>query len=265
MSFARARILSENDEKILKKEMRPLWDAKYAGKDIALLLGFGEPGKYENLKPESVYNYRQKFGFPKRYDRVHYPHRYKFGRQEEPINAVDFVSRVEGLPNLTFHHRRRRAFNIAAFYMFLRQGELRILTRADIKIEGDRVRINAFRLKKGRHLTKQQATRPVILRTYWRLVPELVEWINRFKGDEKIFKISSTTAWNYVKAIYPKGYPHYYRLSGITDMCNNLNMTLIEIRNWTFLHLITIQKYMSESDRFVDAASEKMDYPREME
>jgi len=232
------------------------------GRDIAKRLKFGEPGKYENLTPVSVYNYRMRFGFPKRYDRKHYPKRYKYGRQEEPIETEDFVSLVGGLPNLTFHQRRCRAFNILGFYSFLRQTECRSITRSDIVIDGDRMRINVFRLKKGHGISREDATSPIILRIYWTLIPELEEWINQFKGDETIFDISATTAWKYVKKIFPKGYPHYYRLVGITGMCDNLNMTIQDIKSWTALHIITIDVYMSRSDRYVDRASDKM-YPKE--
>ena len=242
--------------------MQPLWNSGLNGKDIATLLGFGEEGKYQYLHLHHIYIYRQRFGFTKRYDRAHYPHRYKFGKQQEPIFALEFLDKIEALPDLTFHQRRKRAFNIAIFYSGLRQTEWRILLRKNIKIEGERIVVSAFRLKKG-NVSRDEATRPIVLRTYWRLIPELIEWINQFQDNERIFSLSQSTAWNYVKSVYPMGYPHYYRLNKITEMCNNTKMSILEIRNWTHLHLSTIEKYMSQSERYVDQASEKMEYPRE--
>lgn len=262
MSITRRRVLTVDQEQDLKEKMEPLWAMGTPGPEIAKILGFGELGEYEKLKPEYIYNYRQRFNLPKRYDRKHYPHRYKYGKQQEPISASEFFKRIDKLSSSSYHHKRKRSFNIVCFYSGLRQGEWRLVRRDDIKIDGDNIIVNAFRLKKG-NIPAEDATHPIILKKYWKLIPEFLDWIGRFGTGERIFNISATTAWKYVKDIFPKGYPHYYRLVRITDMCNNTNMTVAEIRNWTFLHLSTIQSYISKSRRIVEAAADKMDFPRE--
>jgi len=263
----RKPLLSPEEEEELKREMRKYRKLGLPWSEIAKLLEFGVEGsKWEKLKPEYIYHYRRKFGFPldEEYkDRPRYPHRYKYGKQQEPISASEFFRRIEALPKLTFHQRRKRAFNILAFYTGLRSGEIRMLRKRDIKVEGDTVTIYAFREKKGRTTPLEEKVKPVILNRRWKLVPEFLEYIEQFEDEEQIFPISRTTAWKYVKDLFPKGYPHYYRLNRITDLCNTTNMTLVEIRNWTALHLTTIERYISRSERYVRSVADKLKFPTE--
>ena len=90
-----------------------------------------------------------------------------------------------------------------------------MLTRNDFEfdqdIEGNEVlRIIAFRLKKGSRVTREQATYTIELRNEWAFVPELVAWIERFSGQERVFDVGRTSWWNWTKEVFGKKfYPHW--------------------------------------------------------
>lgn len=265
MSIGRQSRLDRKSVRLLKKELKTLWMAKneeggwaFNGKQIAKMLGFGVPGgPFETLSPENVYHYRQYFGFKKRSNKITHPHRYKHGKQDEPIDLSDWIKRIDTIPKFGFNSKRRRTFNEFVFWTGLRKGELLIMTPSDIVIDGERMIINAFRLKKG-DVSREEATYPLELRLGWLFVDEIYDWVNRFDENERIYDIHPWTAWNYVKSIYPEGYPHYMRLNRITAMCSDPRFSIAEIRAWTGLHIVTINEYISKSGRFATTAAQKM-------
>jgi hypothetical protein len=129
----------------------------------------------------------------------------------------------------------------------------------DIEIDGDRIVINAFRLKKNRKLPREAKIYPIELRTKWPFMGGLVNWFERFPNPEdRPFDMHRQTAWDYVKYLHPDGYPHMYRFNRITAMCDDPRFNIAEIRAWTGLHLVTINNYISKSKRYATQAADKM-------
>lgn len=278
MSARGQQLLSDEQEKILKKDLKRLWvmkdengDPLYKGTDIARSLGFGAKeipdNPYATLLLEQIYNYRQKFGLPKRRAYRGHPHRYKHGKQEEEIDLLEIMRRVEAVPRFSFHEKRKRAAYIFIFWGGLRNTENRNVTPSDCVIDAEQVIIEAFRLKKGNLISRSDATYNIELRRTWWGVEELIEWIYRIERDKgsdaKLFNVARSTLWLWVKELFPQGYPHQMRLSRITYFCSDSDFTIAQIRSWTGLHLITIDKYIAKSGRFVtqaaDLMTEKMD------
>jgi len=275
--FRREALLNPEEEEELAEKMLPLWlernednTWKYTGKQIAQILGFGS-GKYRWLKPEYFYYYRRKLKLPKREKERFLLKRYKFGKQERPINYEEFYRVLEkNFPlNVDVKYRkatrRARAFNILCFYTGLRQGEIRRLRRRDFSITSDgELRVSAFRLKKIIRDDKKfkEAIIPIFLPLVWKYVDELIDYLKQFDEDELVFPITAVTAWKYVKALFPKGYPHYYRLNLITELANNPNISLVEIERWSGLGLQMIKHYLSRSERFAKTVAEKRKVPR---
>jgi hypothetical protein len=258
--------LTPSEERALKKELKKLWMIKdnegnwaFNGPQIAKMLGFGVPGSpYVQLKPEYVYNYRQKFNLPIRFEKKHYPHRYAHGKQEEPLELSEWIDQIDQIPSGSFHGKRKRSFNALVFWTGLRNTEMRILTPDDIEIESDRMIIHAFRLKKSSALSVKDRTYDVELRLEWMFVEEIYDWVKRFETDDIIWNVSRWSAWSWVKEIYPEGYPHMMRLNRITAMCSDPRFSIAEIRAWSGLHISTIEAYISKSGRFVTTAADKM-------
>ena len=95
MVFIRKALLNPEDEEKFKIEFSELWlseKPKYSGSEIAEKLQFGVEGtKYEKLKPEYVYFYRQKFGLPIR-------KKPSFGKTKEAKDAGVRTSRYKVKP-----------------------------------------------------------------------------------------------------------------------------------------------------------------------
>ena len=162
-------ILTSEQEVKLREEIEPLWNLKnvdgtfrYTGIEIAEAIGFGKTGipgnPYTYLKPERIYNYRQKLGIQPRREYRGYPHRYK-NKQEEPLDLDLVIKKIEAVPCRDFNNLRKRAGFAFGFWSGLRNTENRLLTRGDFVFDvnpfGDEVlRCNAFRLKKGRQVSR---------------------------------------------------------------------------------------------------------------
>ena len=139
-----------------------------------------------------------------------------------------------------------------------------MLTRNDFEfdkdIDGNEVlRIIVFRLKKGDRVTRQHATYPIELRTDWAFLPEIIKWIERFSDKERPWKVDRTTWWRWTKKVFGKKfYLHWQRLNRISFVCSDPRFSLLEIRNFTGLHLATIEAYMTKSRRYTLTATSKM-------
>jgi len=267
-------ILTQEQEEELRKKIEALWfleDADggwlYSGIKIAESLGFGAvepPGNpYAHLKPERIYNYRQKLGIQPRREYRGYPHRYK-NKQEEPLDLDQVIKKVEAVHGRDFNSRRKRAGFAFGFWSGLRNTENRLLTRGDFVFDvnpyGDEVlRCNAFRLKKGRQVSRGDATYSIELGLDWVFVKEIGEWVDRFREGERPWCVSRQTWWRWCKEILgPDFYAHFLRANRITFFAADPRFSIAEIKAWSGLHLVTIETYISKSSRFSVTASRKL-------
>ena len=97
----------------------------------------------------------------------------------------------------------RRAFLSVLFFAGCRVSEALALTSSDIECSKDFIYV-AFKRLKG-----SKPTDPIPLpRT------ETLAWLCQQEG--KLFPFSRVTAWRTVKRIWPKLYPHYFRMNRIS-------------------------------------------------
>lgn len=266
MSFGRRNLLPPDEEQELKAKIADWWVLKgsdgkplLTGLQIAAKLGFGDPtGPYAFIPPEYIYFYRDKFQLPTRHPYFGYVHRYK-NKREEPIDLNTQIQRIDALPAFGFNSLRRRAFNILDFWTGLRGTEIIILKSGDITIEDNTISIEAFRLKKKRTIPRKDKIYPLELRISWPFVDELKKWFERYADpEERPFNVQRWTAWDYVRYLWPDGYPHMYRTNRITAMCDDPRFSIAEIRAWTGLHIVTINNYIMKSKRYATQAADKM-------
>jgi len=202
--------------------------------------------------------------------------KYKSGKQEDLMAPQEFYDKISKIDTLTIHHRRQRVFLLIMFYTGLRQGEIRMLRKSDFIFGEKSITIKAFRKKKGfwdrEKLTDDQKKKVIFnvpIRRDWPYVDEIVEWVNKFEGDDLILDVKSTTAWQYVKDIFPDKYPHFFRLNRLSTFANQPGMTFAKLRLWSGLHLQTIEKaYMSSDPHLLEEMADTMvfedkgrDYP----
>ena len=267
-------ILTPIQEERLREEIEPLWHLKnpdgsyrYTGVEIAESIGFGKTeapnNPYALLEPERIYNYRLKLGIIPRREYRGYPHRYK-NKQDELIDLDEIIARIEAVPCRDFNNRRKRAGCMLGFYGGMRNTENRLLVRGDFEFDenpyGDEVlRCNAFRLKKGRQVSRAEATYSIELMFSWVFVREIADYVDRFSESERPWDVSRQTWWRWHKEILGSDfYPHFLRENRITFFASDPRFSLAEIRAWTGLHLITLESYISKSRRYSITAAQKM-------
>jgi len=277
MSMKGINRLTPDQEAELKIILEDWWLRKdsqgnymYGGMEIAKnVLGFGDPNipdnPYIHIPPDRIYYYRMKLGIEKRDTGERHPHRYKYGKQDDILDLDEFIKKVEGVDSLTYHHRRKKAGVALGFWGGARNSENRMLTAGDFEFDEDPsgnelLRVNLFRLKKGKDITRQEGTYPIELRTDWTFVPEIIAWIEKYDPKDRPWNVSRRSWLNWHKEILGKEfYPHYLRNNTISVMCSDPRFSIAEIRNWTGLHLVTIENYISKSRRFTISATEKLD------
>ena len=267
-------ILSPEQEQELKEKIEALWylkdengDWRYTGTQIARAISFrakeAPDNPYAYLEPERIYNYRRKLGIEPRREPRGYPHRYR-NKQTDPIDLDTIIRKVEAVPCRDFNNRRKRAGFMLGFWGGFRNTENRLLTRSDFEFDENPygievLRCNAFRLKKGRLVSRAEATYSVELILDWAFVREIAEWVERFSEGERPWCVHRQTWWRWHKDVLGRDfYPHFQRENRITFFASDPRFSIAEIRAWTGLHLVTIENYISKSRRFSVTATSKI-------
>ena len=99
----------------------------------------------------------------------------------------------------------RQAFLSILFFAGCRVSEALALTSKDISCTGETIFIQFFRLKGSNQTDPQEVPRADAL--FWICDPE---------KEGKLFSFSRSTAYRTVKKVFPKLYPHYFRMNRIT-------------------------------------------------
>ena len=260
--------LTESVEKTLKEELEPLWKRGLSAKNIASTLNFGEEGQYKKLKLYHVYYYRTKFELPPRVKRQSGIPRYKHRPDSiEPLSPDEVYESLNKVYLLDYpiksvvrQSRMSRAFLWLLYYTPLRKSEiyersLRDFQIAQSKDMGRYILIDLYRKKKivTENIPARKA--PFYLSLDAPHAHEVLDWL-RYRmeqvdnnTDMLAFPISSWQAWNIVKKVFPRSYPHYYRFKYITDRASNPMVPIEDLLVETDLNIITLRKYMMTGER----------------
>ena len=195
-AYIRQALLNPETERQLKEEMFVYWNEKNSkgkpknsGKEIAEILQFGIEGtKYEKIKPNYIFFYRQRFNAELNTDETKndffgkYPtrkkgafalgeSRYKYKADKLGLMSIDEFFEIlnEKLPLPDFIEKgrekdffclkRSRAYLILSFHYPLRKTEIIERTISDFKITPTKVTIDIFRKKK--FYAKSAETEPI--------------------------------------------------------------------------------------------------------
>ena len=109
----------------------------------------------------------------------------------------DFKEAIDDLPI------NRQAFLSILFFAGCRVSEALALTSNDINCTSDTVFIQFFRLKGSKQTDPQELPRA-----------DALLWVCEQEG--KLFSFKYITAYRTVKKVFPKLYPHYFRMNRIT-------------------------------------------------
>lgn len=255
LSIVRQPVLQKEEEKQLEKDLKPLWEKGLTGPKIVERLDFGVEGTdYEKLKLYHVYFYRRKFNLPRRRKSPIGESRYKH-KQRKFMPWKQFIETLEKKTSKhTFYNERKRSYVILHYWTPLRKSEIYERTINDFEIEDNALVIHLLRKKKT--YLKTVTDEPLQVPLAFPKMDEVVEWLvnkkwesEKFNLENRPWNITHTTAWNYVKNIFPGYYPHFFRFNWITDAVNDPETSLGELRAKTGLHLSTLNTYIIDSER----------------
>jgi hypothetical protein len=180
-----------------------------------------------------------------------YPHKYKYGKQKEPI---DFDAFQEMMENGNFKKGDYHRSFLAFLYWFgtRRMGALD-RKREDFHVENGVLFVKVEPLKRGEPSSPLEIDVDI---PYVDLIAKQV--IKTARGD-RVWQFSETTAWRIVKRVDEKKYPHFFRLNRCTRMLDDPEATIPEIKAWfRWKTTKTIDSYIGLSRRHVRAGRERL-------
>lgn len=274
MGFSRQPVLERPIELKLRQELKEKWSVGLTAPKIAEALNFGIKGSpYEKLKTYHVWFYRHKFNEKDKKDETWQPgqfpkrrkgairkgsSRYKV-KHDEPMPFKVFQDALnQNCPKLGPYSKRKRAYLILHYWTPLRKSEIYERVAEDFEIKKDILKINLYRKKKFYRVGEK--TEPFYLSLKMPLVEEVVEWVEDFEPDERPFRFTHTTAWNYVKEVFKGYYPHFFRFDYITKAVENardVRSIIVELLNDTGLDLATVTTYIMSNPKYRTSVNER--------
>lgn len=281
MSYQRQPLLSPEVEQQLKEEMYPLWKSGVKGKKIAEQLQFGvKETLYKKVNPKYIFFYRQKFEDQHQKNSKENP--LSFSIRRKPAFAKRTKSASKKLPRTryryppgkigmlpinefiealnkklpqnisSFYYKRSRAFLITLYHTPLRSSEIYERTIDDFEITTKKIVIHLLRKKKGRN--RDVDDEPISIPRLLPLVEELVDWLesDRWKynnSEMRPFKMTWITALRYVRSVFPKRYPHYFRFRFISEEADQPGATPRKLMQKTKLTIGAVNRYIITDEK----------------
>ena len=136
------------------------------------------------------------------------PHYRTHGKIETPLTDADWVGVMR---RGHFAKREHMGFVAILYYSAVRKSEALRTIRNQLDLKGNRLYYSVgTRLKHGKN------TPPLPLPLEAPFVDEIIWCRDQVEPDERVWKFSKKTAYNVVARVL-RGYPHYFRLSRITN------------------------------------------------
>jgi integrase len=266
MPIRRQAILTPTQEITLAQKLEPLWSQGLSAAEIAYELTFGR-GEYSMLKRYHVWFYRQKFDraeyhwlipfkghFPRRKKGIRPGHSRYADKFEEVLPHREFklllnknLSKDEDDEEVMMN----RAYCILQYWTPLRKSELLERLRKDFKVKEDCLVITLYRKKK--HYAPNAKPEPCNLLLSLPYVDEVVEYLESFKANEKVFaKLTPTKAWGLTKKVFEDRYPHFFRYNFITKAvrnAENARTIIAELLDDTRMDVSTVTGYVMASPK----------------
>lgn len=207
-----------------------------------------------------------------------YPHHYKYGKIDKPIDLPIFLKLQERVPNVDLSSYPTE-FIQALFALFywtgLRKTEVlgrkqikyRVedgfkigkphpgLLKEDMRVEEDRL----FVFSVGENVLKHgKRDAPLVLRLDLPYVNLIVEQWQKTKSQQRVFPIVYITFWRICKRIDPKLTPHFFRHNRVTMFSANPKLSLDDICAWSGMTSQTVSIYMIRTGRYTKRTGDIM-------
>lgn len=207
-----------------------------------------------------------------------YPHRYKYGKIDKPIDLSIFLKLQDRVPLVersSYPVEFIQALLALFYWTGLRKTEVlgrkqikyRVkagiktgkphpgLLKEDMRLEDDALFVFSVEEKVLKH-GKREA--PLVLPLSLPYVDSIVEQWRNTKPKQRVFPISYITFWRVCKRIDPKFTPHFFRHNRVTKFSANPKLSLADICAWTGLSPQTVSTYMMRAGRFTKRTGDIM-------
>jgi len=207
-----------------------------------------------------------------------YPHRYKYGKIDKPIDLPVFMKLQERVSNVDrsgYPVEFIQALLALFYWTGLRKTEVlgrkqiryRVkegikvgkphpgLLNEDMRIEGDALFVFSVGDKVLKH-GKREA--PLVLSLTLPYVDLIVERWRNTKPKHRVFPIAYITFWRICKRIDPKFTLHFFRHNRVTKFSANPKLSLADICAWSGLSPQTVSTYMMRAGRYTKRTGEIM-------
>ncbi len=207
-----------------------------------------------------------------------YPHRYKYGKIDKPIDLPVFLKLQERVPNVdrSGHSVEFIQALLALFYWTgLRKTEVlgrkeikyRVkegievgkphpgLLKEDMRIKNSRLFVFSIGEKVLKH-GKREA--PLVLHLDLPYVNLIVEQWHKTKPKHRVFPIAGITFWRICKRLDPKFTLHFFRHNLVTNFSANPKLSLADICAWSGLRPQTVSTYMMRAGRYTKRTGDIM-------
>ena len=166
------------------------------------------------------------------------PHYRKHGKILNPITPDQFAERME-----TGHFTKdnHRGFVALLYYSAVRKMEALRSKREQITLVQ-----TSLIYEVGKRLKHSAGTPPLFIPRNAPYVYEIESCWEKTRAGERIWQFSPKTAYNIMDRAF-QGYPHYFRLSRITNFLLQ-GWTIPQIHSWTGLSVVAINAYIGQVD-----------------
>jgi len=162
------------------------------------------------------------------------PNYTRTGKIEQPITPEDWHNYME---KGRFIREKHKGFCAVLYYFAVRSGEALKTVKEQFDYDDE-----ALYWDVGLRLKHSKRTPTLNILKDLPYVDRVISSVEDTGEGEKVFPYSRKTGYNIVSRVFPS-YPHFFRLSRITQMFND-GWTLTEVRSWTGLTLNALNYYI---------------------
>jgi len=175
--------------------------------------------------------------------------KYKFGKQKKTLEPDAFA---EIMLKGHFEKLSHRAFLVILYYTGARVSEIVKLTIEEFEIKDNILFIDCKASKHG------------VERPPFDLALSLpgMQWVytvlkkTKKKTGTRVFPFTRQTGWNIIKRLFPKHYPHFFRLNRVVSMLNQ-GKPKNKIRIWFgWKNWKTVENYLGYSEAATEGLSD---------
>lgn len=167
-----------------------------------------------------------------------YPHRYKLGKNLQPITTEQFEAALKHPYNQAVEFQ---AYTVEIYYTGVRVSEALRAVKEDYREDAKTLWWDV-----GRRLKHGKETKPLPLSLEQPHMDLLLEQVNKTKKMRRVFDFDRTTAWRHISRT-GIGYNHRARLNLITLYLSR-GWSVAQVVNWFGISVQTVNSYIGDTD-----------------